>query len=150
VTLLRFDSGLGLIYKPRSMAVDCAFQDLLDSTAARGFAPAFRRLRVLDAGDHGWAELVGAGGPLAACAGRRVRILLRLTMAYAGLLTDRQHPFVLGDALERDRLLRPPVGGGERPAGAGPGGPGRAARAAARRHPAAHRPARPRLPRQGH
>ncbi len=278
VTLLRFDSGLALIYKPRSMGVEATFQDLLDWIGARGFSPAFRRLGVVDAGDHGWAEVVAAapcggaeeierfyqrqggylallfalsgtdmhhenliaagehpmlvdlealfhpldqrwggtaawtplpntvlnvgflptsawggadgkdgvdlsglaavagqvmgqpvlqvegsgtdrmrflhktaevpigehrptlagaevdlaqyvgaitagfdrmlrllaahreallapGGPLAAFADKQIRVLVRLSMAYAGLLTDGQHPFVLGDALERDRLL---------------------------------------------
>jgi type 2 lantibiotic biosynthesis protein LanM len=60
VTLLRFDSGLALIYKPRSMAVEASFQDLLDWTNRRGFAPGFARLRVVTAGDHGWAEVVSA------------------------------------------------------------------------------------------
>jgi len=60
VALLAFDSGLGLAYKPRSMKVDAAFQDLLEWTGARGFVPTFRRLRVLDAGGHGWAERVAA------------------------------------------------------------------------------------------
>jgi type 2 lantibiotic biosynthesis protein LanM len=60
VVLLRFDSGLGLVYKPRPLAVDAAFQDFLAWTEARGFAPAFRRLRVLDFDGHGWVERVQA------------------------------------------------------------------------------------------
>jgi type 2 lantibiotic biosynthesis protein LanM len=60
VALLRFDSGLGLVYKPRPLTMDAAFQDLLEWTGARGFAPAFRRLRVLDVDGHGWAERVEA------------------------------------------------------------------------------------------
>jgi len=60
VALLRFESGLGLIYKPRSVAVEVAFQDLLDWTGARGFAPAFRRLKLIDGGDYGWVQLVEA------------------------------------------------------------------------------------------
>ncbi|HEX4966781.1 MAG TPA: type 2 lanthipeptide synthetase LanM family protein [Thermoanaerobaculia bacterium] len=73
VTRLRFESGLGLIYKPRSMAAEAAFQDLLDWTCARGFTPAFRRLQLIDSGDatgeqHGWVELVEAA-PCAEAAG---------------------------------------------------------------------------------
>ncbi|HEV7784430.1 MAG TPA: type 2 lanthipeptide synthetase LanM family protein [Thermoanaerobaculia bacterium] len=60
VALLRFDSGLGLVYKPRPLTMDAAFQDLLEWTGAHGFDPSFRRLRVLDAGGHGWAERVEA------------------------------------------------------------------------------------------
>jgi len=60
VALLRFDTGLGLVYKPRPLTMDAAFQDFLEWTGARGFAPAFRRLRVLDVDGHGWAERVEA------------------------------------------------------------------------------------------
>jgi type 2 lantibiotic biosynthesis protein LanM len=56
-----FASGAKLVYKPRSLAVEAAFQDLLAWTEARGFAPAFRRLRIVDRGDHGWVEFVTAG-----------------------------------------------------------------------------------------
>jgi type 2 lantibiotic biosynthesis protein LanM len=55
-----FDSGLKLVYKPRSIAVEAAFQDLLGWTEAQGFSPGFRRLRFLDRGDHGWVEFVEA------------------------------------------------------------------------------------------
>jgi type 2 lantibiotic biosynthesis protein LanM len=60
VALLRFESGLRLIYKPRPVAIEAAFQDLLDWTACRGFAPAFRRLRLIDAGAYGWVEFIEA------------------------------------------------------------------------------------------
>jgi len=60
VALLRFDSGLGLVYKPRPLAVDAAFQDFLAWTEARGFVPGFRRLRVLDRDGYGWMERVEA------------------------------------------------------------------------------------------
>jgi type 2 lantibiotic biosynthesis protein LanM len=60
VALLRFDSGLGLVYKPRPLTMDAAFQGLLEWTGARGFDPPFRRLRVLDIDGHGWAERVEA------------------------------------------------------------------------------------------
>ena len=55
-----FASGAKLVYKPRSLAVEAAFQDLLGWVEARGFAPAFRRLLVVDRGDHGWVEFVTA------------------------------------------------------------------------------------------
>lgn len=58
VALLRFDSGLGLVYKPRPLTVDAEFQDFLEWTEARGFVPGFRRLRILDVDGHGWAERV--------------------------------------------------------------------------------------------
>ena len=58
VVLLRFESGFRLVYKPKPLAVDAAFQDLLRWTVARGFAPGFRHLRLLDRGPYGWMEFV--------------------------------------------------------------------------------------------
>ncbi len=93
VALLRFDSGLGLVYKPRPMTMDAAFQDLLEWTGARGFAPAFRRLRVLDVDGHGWAERVAAAP--CASAGEVERFYLRqggyLALLYALSAIDMHH-----------------------------------------------------------
>ena len=61
VVRFRFASGLRLIYKPRRLGVEKAFQDLLAWTASRGFAPGFRILRLLDRGDYGWVEFAEAG-----------------------------------------------------------------------------------------
>ena len=58
VVLLRFASGLRLVYKPRSLAVEAAFQQLLAWLNARGFTPSFRTLEILDRGDWGWMEYV--------------------------------------------------------------------------------------------
>ena len=58
VLLLRFSSGLRLVYKPRSLAVDAHFQELLTWLNQRGNHPSFRTLRVLDRGSHGWVEFV--------------------------------------------------------------------------------------------
>ncbi len=63
VHLLRFASGLRLVYKPRSLGVDAAFGELLEWLAIRGAplpapgAPTFAA-RVLDRRSHGWAEYV--------------------------------------------------------------------------------------------
>jgi type 2 lantibiotic biosynthesis protein LanM len=59
VSLLQFSSGLRLAYKPRSLAVDRHFMELLTWLNERGGdLPAFRILRVLDCTDHGWVEFV--------------------------------------------------------------------------------------------
>jgi type 2 lantibiotic biosynthesis protein LanM len=64
VALLTFASGLRVIYKPKPVGVEAAFQGLLAWTAEKGFAPAFRCLRVVEgddaagAGRHGWVEWV--------------------------------------------------------------------------------------------
>jgi type 2 lantibiotic biosynthesis protein LanM len=62
VLLLRFSSGLRLVYKPRSLAVDAHFQQLLDWLNQRGSHPPFRTLKVLNRGTHGWVEFVAAEG----------------------------------------------------------------------------------------
>ena len=60
VSLVRFASGLRLVYKPKSLAVAAEFQRLLDWTVEKGFSPAFRTLRILDRGEYGWMELAEA------------------------------------------------------------------------------------------
>lgn len=64
VRILKFASGHRLVYKPRSLAVDRHFQELLRWTNQRGFAPHFRTLTILDRGAYGWVEFVES----AACA----------------------------------------------------------------------------------
>lgn len=51
------------------------------------------------------AELLAPAGPLAAFSTAPIRVVIRLTLAYSGLFVEGQHPYVLGDALDRDRLL---------------------------------------------
>ena len=58
VAILTFRSGLKLVYKPKSLAVDVHFQELLAWLNASGASPPLRVIRVLDRGDHGWAEFV--------------------------------------------------------------------------------------------
>ncbi len=48
-------------------------------------------------------ELLAPGGPLAVMAADEIRVLLRPTRTYAHLLQESFHPFLLRDALERDR-----------------------------------------------
>jgi type 2 lantibiotic biosynthesis protein LanM len=60
VILLRWDSGFRLVYKPRALAIDRHFQELLTWMNEQGFTPAFRTLTVLDRGAYGWVEFVQA------------------------------------------------------------------------------------------
>ncbi len=71
VVSLRFDSGLDLIYKPRSLAVETAFQGLLAWAGERGFSPTLRTPRVLGRGGHGWSERITAAGCGSAAGVRR-------------------------------------------------------------------------------
>jgi type 2 lantibiotic biosynthesis protein LanM len=60
VLIAKFSSGLQLVYKPRSLAVDVHFQELLTWLNGRGDHPPFRILELLDRGDYGWVEFVKA------------------------------------------------------------------------------------------
>ncbi|HVB20445.1 MAG TPA: type 2 lanthipeptide synthetase LanM family protein [Ktedonobacteraceae bacterium] len=60
ILILTFSSGWRLVYKPRSLAVDLHFQQLLSWLNARGQQPAFRTLKLLDRGSYGWSEFVTA------------------------------------------------------------------------------------------
>lgn len=60
VLMMDFRDGSRVIYKPRSLAVDTHFQELLAWVNERGDHPSLRGLRVLDRGTHGWCELVRA------------------------------------------------------------------------------------------
>ena len=60
VMLVRFDGGWQIVYKPRSLAVDEHFQELLLWLNQRGSHPPFRTLKILNRGAHGWVEFVRA------------------------------------------------------------------------------------------
>lgn len=92
VIVARFSRGLVLVYKPRSLAVDAHFQELLAWVGARGGAR-FRRLELIDRGTHGWMEHVSP----AACGSRaEIGRFYRRQGAYLALLyalggTDVHH-----------------------------------------------------------
>jgi type 2 lantibiotic biosynthesis protein LanM len=58
VLIAGFTSGRRIVYKPRSLAVDRHFQDLLAWMNEKARRPWFRTLKILDRGAHGWIELV--------------------------------------------------------------------------------------------
>lgn len=60
VLILTFQTGLRLLYKPRSLAVDIHFQDLLTWLNQQGVQPPFRTIALLDRGSYGWSEFVHA------------------------------------------------------------------------------------------
>lgn len=63
VHIATFGSGFKLVYKPRPLAVDRHFQELLAWLNERGGDhPPFRTLSMLDRGTHGWVEYVEAHG----------------------------------------------------------------------------------------
>jgi type 2 lantibiotic biosynthesis protein LanM len=60
VLLMRFAGGMQLVYKPKPLAVDVHFQELLSWLNDRGADPPLRPLTLLDRGDYGWSEFVAA------------------------------------------------------------------------------------------
>ncbi|MDX1416319.1 MAG: type 2 lanthipeptide synthetase LanM family protein [Candidatus Promineifilaceae bacterium] len=58
VMIARFESGFRVVYKPKSMAVDNHFQELLSWLNERGCQPPLRTMTILDRGEYGWVEYV--------------------------------------------------------------------------------------------
>lgn len=83
VVLAEFDSGFRAVYKPKSLAVDAHFQQLLDWLNERGADPPFRTLQVLDRGTHGWTEFIV---PAACRSQAEVERFYRRQGAYLALL----------------------------------------------------------------
>lgn len=62
VRIAGFASGAKLVYKPRSLAVDVHFQEVLAWVNRMGGLPPFRTLQILDRRGYGWMEHVAAAG----------------------------------------------------------------------------------------
>ena len=60
VLIAKFSSGLKIVYKPKSIAVDVHFQELLSWLNERGEHPPFQTLKILERGAYGWLEFVSA------------------------------------------------------------------------------------------
>jgi type 2 lantibiotic biosynthesis protein LanM len=60
VAILGFQSGLRVVYKPKPLAVDLRFQELVAWLDDRGADPPLCCLKVLDRGSYGWMEHVAA------------------------------------------------------------------------------------------
>ena len=60
VAILHFNNDLTLVYKPRSLATDLHFQQLLAWVNSLGIPCPFRLLQVLNKDNHGWCEFVTA------------------------------------------------------------------------------------------
>jgi type 2 lantibiotic biosynthesis protein LanM len=58
VWILECRSGLKVVYKPRSLAVDAHFQEMLGWLNREGCSVPFLQLRMLDRGSYGWEEFV--------------------------------------------------------------------------------------------
>jgi type 2 lantibiotic biosynthesis protein LanM len=118
VQIVKFSSGLQIVYKPRSLAVDVHFQELLTWLNERGDHPPFRTLKVLDRGSHGWTEFIESrscrseeevrrfyerqGGYLALLYGMEAA-----DIHFENLIAAGEHPILL----DLEALFHPRVGG---------------------------------------
>lgn len=60
VAIAKFSAGFQIVYKPKSLAIDVHFQELLTWLNHRGNHPAFKTLNILNRGNYGWVEFVTA------------------------------------------------------------------------------------------
>ena len=60
VTILTWSSGFRLVYKPRSIAIDSHFQELLAWLNERGQQPPLRTFSMINKETYGWAEFLHA------------------------------------------------------------------------------------------
>ncbi|MEQ9672108.1 type 2 lanthipeptide synthetase LanM family protein [Coleofasciculus sp. G2-EDA-02] len=60
VIIATFSSGFQIVYKPKSLAIDVHFQELLTWLNERGNHPPFRTLNVINRYTYGWVEFVRA------------------------------------------------------------------------------------------
>lgn len=83
VSIAEFDSGLRLVYKPRSLAVDCQFQRLLEWINARRQGLPFQTLNILERQHYGW---VGYVDPQPCNSEEEIRRFYRRQGAYLAVL----------------------------------------------------------------
>lgn len=118
VQILRFAAGLRVVYKPRSLAVDRHFEELVRWFDRRRQGPSLRTPRVLDRGDRGWVEFVES----TPCRSReevdrfyqRTGALLALVYAvegtdfhYENLIASGEHPVLVDlESLFQQRLAQ--------------------------------------------
>lgn len=119
VAIVRWASGLKLVYKPRSMRLDAAFADLVGWLNESGLAHPLRVAKSLDRGEYGWSEFLVAQPCVGQAAVRRFYHRQGALLALLGLLRANdmhaenliavgEHPVVI----DLETLLQPrlPVG----------------------------------------
>ncbi len=118
VMTAKFTSGFQVVYKPRPLAVDVHFQDLLTWLNALGASPPFRILKIIDRGSYGWEEFVQSEGCTCPSEIRnfyeRQGAFLALLYAleatdfhFENLIAAGEHPVLL----DLEALFHPRVGG---------------------------------------
>ncbi|WP_043710944.1 type 2 lanthipeptide synthetase LanM family protein [Corallococcus macrosporus] len=83
VFILRFESGLRIVYKPRSLGAEAGLQQLLTWLNARGATPVMKGAEALDQGAYGWMEYVA---PAPCASAEEVRRFYERQGAYVALM----------------------------------------------------------------
>jgi type 2 lantibiotic biosynthesis protein LanM len=83
VLIAEFGGGFKVVYKPKSLAVDVHFQELLAWLNERGSHPPFRLLKNINRGSYGWVEFIS---PLDCDSPEEVRRFYRRQGGYLALL----------------------------------------------------------------
>ncbi|WP_041624995.1 type 2 lanthipeptide synthetase LanM family protein [Stackebrandtia nassauensis] len=92
VAIVTWDSGLRLVYKPRSMRLDQTFSALVDWLNDAGLTHPLRTVECLDRGDYGWSEFLVAEPCRDAAGVRRFYHRQGALLALLGLLrTNDMH-----------------------------------------------------------
>lgn len=58
VQVIEFANKKKIVYKPRPLAVDCVFRDLLRFLSKKGLQPDLKAPQAIDRGDYGWCEFI--------------------------------------------------------------------------------------------
>lgn len=58
VIVAYFSSGFKLVYKPRSLAIDVHFQEILTWINQKGYKAPFKTVKILNCNSHGWVEFI--------------------------------------------------------------------------------------------
>ncbi|MGE5235549.1 MAG: type 2 lanthipeptide synthetase LanM, partial [Acidobacteriota bacterium] len=115
VSVLRFRSGSAVVYKPRDVSIEVAFQELLRWLSEAGLQDVPPPLRMLGCEGYGWAELVERGSLPSQEALRRYHrragglVCLAHLLGAADLHMDNVIATVDGPVLvDAEALLQPP------------------------------------------
>jgi type 2 lantibiotic biosynthesis protein LanM len=58
VLIITFDTGLKIVYKPRNLAIDCAFNEILDWCNQQSSLLHLLPIKILNRENHGWMEFI--------------------------------------------------------------------------------------------
>ena len=117
VMIVKFSSGLQVVYKPRPVAIAEHFQELLNWLNDRGARPPLRTLKILDRDTYGWVEFISPQDCTSVnevqhfyeCQGQYLALLYVLEATdfhYENLIADGEHPVLI----DLETLFQPHIG----------------------------------------